>query len=401
MIDILSQKATIGFYFHIPFCPHICPYCDFIKTSKFTKKDIIEYFNELKIQLKFFIDNIPEYHNKHITVYFGGGTPGLFEASYYKELFDILNSFFYIEEATLETNPLTNLERRFEDYLNVGFNRITLGAQSLCSNALKILGRKHTPENILNNIKWAKNAGFKNIQVDLIYGLKNGVRTISVKDEIESLYEAGSSGISAYALTIEKRTLFAKTDFANDDIAVQEYYEILSKCKSIGFQQHETSNFSSLDTKHNNIYWYGMPYIGIGTGSHGLLPSTKEYPYGIRYKIGEESEASYAPGNDKLIFSDKNERMKNFSIHYETPRSKQDYISEMIFTLLRTPNGIPLDWLKLYSGNNDILNILLNNSKINRAIHEGKILFSERSISLSPEEKIRGDSWVADFISLI
>ena len=229
MIDILSQKATIGFYFHIPFCPHICPYCDFIKTSKFTKKDIIEYFNELKIQLKFFINNIPEYHNKHITVYFGGGTPGLFEASYYKELFDILNSFFYIEEATLETNPLTNLERRFEDYLNVGFNRITLGAQSLCSNALKILGRKHTPENILNNIKWAKNAGFKNIQVDLIYGLKNGVRTISVKDEIESLYEAGSSGISAYALTIEKRTLFAKTDFANDDIAVQEYYEILNK----------------------------------------------------------------------------------------------------------------------------------------------------------------------------
>ena len=82
MIDILSQKATIGFYFHIPFCPHICPYCDFIKTSKFTKKDITEYFNELKTQLKFFIDNIPEYHKKHITVYFGGGTPGLFEASF-------------------------------------------------------------------------------------------------------------------------------------------------------------------------------------------------------------------------------------------------------------------------------------------------------------------------------
>jgi coproporphyrinogen III oxidase-like Fe-S oxidoreductase len=144
-----------------------------------------------------------------------------------------------------------------------------------------------------------------------------------------------------------------------------------------------------------------MPYIGIGTGSHGLLPSTKEHPYGIRYKIGEDSDASYAPGNDKLIFSDKKERVKNFSIHYETPRSKQDYISEMIFTLLRTPNGIPLDWLKLYSNNNDILNILSNNSKINRAIQEGKILFSECSISLSPEEKIRGDSWVADFISLI
>ncbi|APJ02950.1 radical SAM protein [Silvanigrella aquatica] len=401
MIELPLQKSKIGFYFHIPFCPHICPYCDFIKTSKFTKKDVTSFFEELTIQLEYFISKIPEYTKQHITVYFGGGTPGLFEASYYENFFNILRKNYIIEEATLETNPYTNIERRFEDYYNIGFNRITLGAQSLCLNTLKTLGRKHKPEHILNNIAWARKSGFENIQVDLIYGLKKGVRTISIQDEIKKLHDTGASGISAYALTIENRTLFAKSDYANEDIAAHEYLEILKICSLLNFRQHETSNFSSLETFHNNIYWYGYPYIGIGTGAHGLLPPTQENPFGIRYKIGNDSEKTYAPGNDQLIFSDKINRMKNFSVVYESPRSQREYFEEMIFTLLRTPKGIPLNWLNKYSNKENINEILKQNLKIKRAIHEGKILLSEVSIALSPEEKIRGDSWVADFISLI
>lgn len=401
MIALPMQQSKLGFYFHIPFCPHICPYCDFIKTSKFTKKDASLFFSELKLQLEYFIKQIPEYQKQHVTVYFGGGTPGLFEASYYEELFHILNQNFTIEEATLETNPYTNIERKFNDYYRIGFDRITLGAQSLCPDTLKILGRKHTPKNVLENIEWAQKAGFKNIQVDLIYGLKNGIRTIPVQKEIELLNATGASGISAYALTIEKRTLFAKTDFANEDTAANEYQEILKKCFSIGFKQLETSNFSSFETKHNNIYWYGKPYIGIGTGAHGLLPTSEKYPYGIRYKIGEDPKKELQPGNDELIFSNKKERMKNFSIVYETPRSKREYIEEMIFTLLRTPNGIPFNWLQAHFAHKNMKEIFIKNSKIDRAINEGKILLLDKSIALSPEEKIRGDSWVSDFISLI
>ncbi len=401
MIDLPMQKSKLGFYFHIPFCPHICPYCDFIKTSKFSKKDVTLFFSEMKLQLEYFIKQLPEYNKQYVTVYFGGGTPGLFEASYYEDFFQIIKENFLIEEATLETNPLTNIERRFDDYFRIGFNRITLGAQSLCPQTLKLLGRKHSPENIIKNIDWARKAGFENIQVDLIYGLKNGVRTIPVQKEIELLHSAGASGISAYALTIEKRTLFAKTDFANEDVAANEYSEILRKCLAIGFKQLETSNFSSLETKHNNIYWYGKPYIGIGTGAHGLLPDTKKYPYGIRYKIGNETDKTYAPGNDELIFSDIKSRMKNFSIVYETPRNKREYVEEMIFTLLRTPSGIPFDWLQKNVDNKNIIEILTKNSKIKRAIKERKILLLEKSIALSSEEKIRGDSWVADFITLI
>ena len=401
MIDLSMQQSNLGFYFHIPFCPHICPYCDFVKTSKFTRKDVTLYFSEMKIQLEYFIKQIPEYQKQFVTIYFGGGTPGLFEAAYYEEFFKIIKENFHIEEATLETNPLTNIERRFENYFRVGFNRITLGAQSLCPQTLKLLGRKHSPESILKNIEWARKAGFENIQVDLIYGLKNGVRTIPIQKEIEILHNAGASGISAYALTIEKRTLFAKTDFANEDVAANEYQEILKKCLSIGFKQLETSNFSSLETKHNNIYWYGKPYIGIGTGAHGLLPKSESKPYGIRYKIGDETEATYAPGNDELIFADKKSRVKNFSIIYENPRNKREYIEEMIFTLLRTPNGIPFDWIEKNFENKNISELFSKNSKIKRAIKEGKIILFENSIALSSEEKIRGDSWVAEFITLI
>lgn len=392
------QQAKLGFYFHIPFCPHICPYCDFIKTSKFTKKDVSIYFSELLAQLEYFISLIPEYYNQNVTIYFGGGTPGLFEASYYEKFFKIISNYFIIEEATLETNPLTNYERRLNEYFQLGFNRITLGAQSLCQSVLNFLGRKHTSKNILDNINWACKAGFKNIQVDLIYGLKNGIRTIPIQNEIELIYEAGCSGISAYALTLEKRTLFGKTDYANEDIAVNEYFEILKKCKDIGFTQLETSNFSALEAKHNNIYWYGYPYIGIGTGAHGLLPSSSKFPYGIRYKIGNETNEVYELGNDKLIFSDEKIRKNNFSIIYDSVRSKKEYVEEMIFTLLRTPNGIPYEWLNNIGINKSVF---LQNIKIQRAIIEGRILELDSSIALSPEEKIRGDAWVSDFISLI
>lgn len=401
MIVIPNQKSNIGFYFHIPFCPHICPYCDFIKTAKFSKKDTNLFFLELENQLNYFIENLKEYYQQNITVYFGGGTPGLFEASAYTKFFDILNKYFIIEEATLETNPLTNFARRLIDYKAIGFNRITLGAQSLCPKTLNILGRKHTPENILTNLDWAKNAGFENIQVDLIYGLKKEIRTIDIENEIEILVNHGASGISSYALTIEQRTQFAKSDYSDDENAVNEYYKILHKCLALHLMQVETSNFSKYPTKHNNLYWFGKPYIGLGTGAHGLLPATKDSPYGTRYKIGPDSFQTYSLGNDKIIFSDKIERGKNFSIKFDQPRNKQEYIDEMLFTLLRTPNGIPFYWLEKFINKQEFLDKFIKNSKLKRALTEKRIIISEDFIALSAIEKIRGDSWVNDFISLI
>ena len=397
------QKSKIGFYFHIPFCPHICPYCDFTKTKQFQKKDIDIYFEQLEIQLDFFLsklENSSTSDKPFATAYFGGGTPGLFKSHFYKPLLEKLKIFYSLEEITLETNPYTNYEKNFSDYKNAGFTRLTLGAQSLCPQTLKTLGRKHTPQDVLKNLHWAKNAGFDNIQVDLIYGLKKDLRTIHVEDEIRTLKENGATGISAYFLTLEKRTLFANSNLVDEDNGVEEYFKTLEQCKLLGFKQLETSNFSQFPAIHNNLYWYGHPYIGIGTGAHGLLPSTKENPYGLRYKIGQPVE-SHAPGDDILIFKDSEKCKKNFEIIYDEPRTLKEFIQENIFTLLRTPEGLNLPWLEKISGQEDLVQKLQKHAKFSRGLQEGKLLFVHNHLVISAQEKIRGDSWALEFISLL
>jgi oxygen-independent coproporphyrinogen-3 oxidase len=400
MINSSSQK-WLGFYFHIPFCPHICPYCDFIKTSRFSKKDITIFFSKLEEQLHYFLNILKERNSDfcqgdtHATIYFGGGTPGLFSSEYYGDLIATIKQNFILKEVTLETNPFSNRIKNFEGYRKVGFDRVTLGAQSLCEKTLKHLGRKHTPSQILENIQELKQSGFENIQVDLIYGLQKEIRTTKIEDEIQLLADAGASGISTYALSIENRTEFAKfTHFADEENAVQEYASILNKCQEIGFEQIETSNFSKFEARHNHIYWHGHPYIGIGTGAHGLMPPTEENPYGIRYKVGNPQK-TLGKANDFLVYEDPDECKKNFMLHYEKSRSKEEYTEEMIFTLLRTKKGIPLDWI---SG---VFYTLLENPKIKRAIVEQKIVCDGRFIALSAAEKIRGDAWALDFISIL
>lgn len=400
----LNQQSSLGFYFHIPFCPHICPYCDFTKTSQFQKKDVDVYFQELGSQLEYFINLLFTHNNvtkgDNITVYFGGGTPGLFKAKFYLPMLNKLRENFILEEVTIETNPYTNYEKNFLEYKNAGFNRITLGAQSICPNTLKNLGRKHTPQDVLKNIAWAKQAGIENIQVDLIYGLKKEIRTLNIENEIQALYDAGATGISAYFLTLEKRTLFANTNLVDDENGVEEYLKILNKCKELGFKQIETSNFSKYEAKHNNLYWYGLPYIGVGTGAHGLLPASSDCPYGIRYKIGDNIKTS-SPGNDILIYSEDKNCKNNFQIMYEKPRTKEEYIEENIFTLLRTPTGISADWLINMTNNVDIVKKILTNAKFERALVEGKIFYQNNKIYLSAGEKIRGDAWALEVISTI
>lgn len=405
----LPQRARLGFYFHVPFCPHICPYCDFTKTSKFSRSDVTAFFAALERQLAFFLNELKTHHyskffttpKQAVTVYFGGGTPGLFAADLYEPLFLQLKNEFDLEEVTIETNPFTNNQAKLFSYQKMGFNRITLGAQSLCAQTLSLLGRKHTPQDVLQNLEWARAAGFENVQADLIYGLKAGVRTQRVRDEIHALVQAGASGISTYALSIEARTLFAvQAHLADDEVAVQEYEEIVETCAQLGLAQIETSNFSRFAAKHNNLYWHGLPYIGLGTGAHGLLPSTTDHSYGRRYKVGKETTVR-APGDDALVFQEPTQLESLFSIQYEPTRTRAQYLQEMIFTLLRTERGIPAAFLQEFLSGVNIQHALQTHPKIKRGLEEGKIVWDGSHVYLSPYEKIRGDAWALDFSDFI
>lgn len=391
----LAQRSRLGIYFHVPFCPHICPYCDFVKTSKFSKQDVDRFFAAAERQLKKQIASVPE-TLQVCTVYFGGGTPGLFLGDRYQSLLETVRNRFEIEEITIETNPFTNSERSLKSYFEMGFTRLTLGAQSIDDNVLKALGRKHSPRDVIENIENARSLGFKQVQVDLIYGLKPGTRSNPIEEEVKALVQYGATGISSYALSLEARTQFANTDWAHEDVAVSEYSSLVDVCAEIGMQQLETSNFSFFPALHNNIYWYGLPYLGIGTGAHGLLPATQDAPLGRRYSVGlPVTERS--PGDDLLEFSTREDEL--FCLQFEEPRTEKEYFDEMVFTLLRTPTGLPWDWLN--EQRNDGKVVLMSSPLVQRAISEDLLQVTESALHISSKEKIRGDAWCLQLCSLL
>ncbi|MCA2959468.1 MAG: radical SAM protein [Silvanigrellales bacterium] len=407
------QLPRTGIYLHVPFCPHICPYCDFVKTSRFQAKGVTALLEDAR---KTFASLAPHYvawaktqaplsseSLPAVTLYFGGGTPGLLDARHYENLVCDVRSQFNVEEFTLETNPYTNRDSRFEGYARLGVDRITLGAQSLDNTTLAFLGRKHTALDVLRSLEQARAAGIKQAQVDLIYGLVAGVRKRSLTDEIRSLAAAGATGISAYALAVESRTSFGQEAArgvrkADDDAAATEYAELLDACEECGFLQVETSNFSRFPSLHNNIYWYGLPYMGLGTGAHGLMPPHTGAPFGTRYRVGSVPK-TLAPGDDDLPFHDAAQAVPLFALEKEPVRTASDFLTEMIFTLLRTPTGLPLAWLEA-SGAPGARQRLLRDGRVARGIAEGLLRLENNTLHVAPHEKVRGDSWCAVIATL-
>ena len=329
------------------------------------------------------------------TLYFGGGTPGLFPASAFAPLIAEIQKDFALQEVTLETNPFTNRPNFFKDYKSVGIHRVTLGVQSLCSQALVFLGRKHTAQDVERNIKGLRDAGITNIQVDLIYGLKPGTRTTLLHEEIRTLLLWGATGISAYALTLEEQTLFAKNPaFAHEETASNEYLEILETCQEFGLVQWETSNFSLTPPLHNSLYWHGKPYFGLGTGAHGLLPAAAQTPYGQRYAVGPEKYEFHGLGDYKLG------QNEDFVMQYEEPRTLLQMREELFFTLLRTPEGIPLGVWDKMTHKVPCQDLLRISPKLARAHQEGLISI-EQGWQVAAKEKIRGDGWALELLKTL
>lgn len=392
-----AARARLGIYVHVPFCPHICPYCDFVKTARFTKADVDAFFAALPAQLDLLLASVPE-HIRVATLYFGGGTPSLFPAARYKPLVEKIRARFEIEEFTVESNPFSNVEKHFKEMFELGVDRITLGAQGLNPLVLNYLGRKHSPEQVVQNILSARAAGIENIQVDLIFGIRPLQQQRNIVSEIEKLVQSGASGVSCYLLTIEESTAFRAEENASDEAVVAEYEHISKTCARLGLAQHETSNFSRTASRHNRLYWYGLPYLGLGTGAHGLLPPTPEHPLGRRYQVGQLQPRSQA-GDDALSFREDSERL--FEIVWaQEQRTRSDALQEMILTLLRTQSGLPLAWLNAVYPN-QVLESLWQDARICRALASG---FLERTVThlrLSPAEKLRGDSWAVHVSSLL
>ena len=269
----IRGKMTKNAYIHIPFCASKCKYCAFVS-----------FDDKLHLQQEYFkslFDEIEYCYNGELlkTLYIGGGTPSLVESRFYKELFARFN-FEKGAEITLEVNPATVNQQYLKELFDIGINRLSIGVQSFDDDILKIIGRRHTSEQAIETIEIAEKAGFKNISIDLIYGLP----TQTIKQwhrTLEQVAKLNISHISTYGLKIEEGTYFYKNlpeNLPEEDDCAQMYLDCIDMLKESGFHHYEISNFakSGFESQHNITYWKNSEYYGFGAAAHG-------YTNGQRY----------------------------------------------------------------------------------------------------------------------
>ncbi|WP_075618133.1 radical SAM family heme chaperone HemW [Paenisporosarcina indica] len=273
-----------GVYIHIPFCHQICHYCDFNKVF-FKNQPVDEYIEALGMEMKMFIEKYQD--RLHIeTIFLGGGTPTALSAEQLQRLFELIKQHIpqqHLMEFTSEANPDELTRDKLVVMKDNGINRLSLGVQSFDEDLLTRLGRTHSNEHVYETIQMAKDIGFSNISIDLMYGLP-GQTMDQWKDTLAKALELNLPHYSAYSLIVEPKTVFynlmtkGKLILPGEDLEADMYEVLMSEMDSNGIQQYEISNFAKPGyySRHNNLYWDNVSYAGFGAGAHG-------YAKGIRY----------------------------------------------------------------------------------------------------------------------
>lgn len=266
-----------GIYVHIPFCAIKCMYCDFYS--------IADRNNQIPSFIKTVVKEIEIYETTDDslifdTIFFGGGTPSILDASSLEKIINALDKKFNlsnVKEFTIEANPGEAPKERLKDFLDLGVNRLSIGVQSLHQNILTFLTRIHNPKQVLETFNNATQVGYKNISCDLIYSIPNQTWEMWEKD-LSQIIDLEPNHISAYNLTVENGTdLFdmvktKKVIMPYDDKCGDWFLKTHQVLKEHGYWGYEISNFSKngMECKHNIHYWRIDPYLAFGPSAHGF-----------------------------------------------------------------------------------------------------------------------------------
>ena len=278
-------------YIHIPFCVKKCDYCDFLSfaADEQTQKS---YVAALQKELAFYG---AKYRGRRITtIFIGGGTPSWLKEDYMQAIMETVYHYFSVEqdaEITIECNPGTITEHKFEVYRKIGINRLSIGLQSAHNEELKILGRIHTFEQFLKTYDMARKHGFSNINIDLMSSLPGQTPEIFC-DSLYQVLKLKPEHISAYSLIIEKGTPFYELyrfDAVKQEAGMQteslpteeEEYQTTKMTQHIlkeaGYHWYEVSNFAKpgYECRHNIGYWKRVDYLGVGLGASSLIDNVR------------------------------------------------------------------------------------------------------------------------------
>jgi putative oxygen-independent coproporphyrinogen III oxidase len=279
--------VTLSFYAHIPYCVKRCGYCDFNTYTPGELKegsDIAQVSNgyiDLLIQESKIARTEVDTKEPIPTIFFGGGTPTLMEPADLGRVLKSLESDFGFAkdiEITIEANPDTVSKEKLEALRNVGINRISFGMQSAAPHVLAVLDRTHNPENVVKATKWAREVGFEQVSVDLIYGTP-GESIADWEATIDSALALPINHISAYALIVENGTKLAaqvkrgEIVIPDDDQTADKYLLADEKFSKAGFTWYELSNWAKpgSECRHNIAYWQGANWWGLGPGAHSHI----------------------------------------------------------------------------------------------------------------------------------
>ncbi len=340
-----------GLYIHIPFCVRKCNYCAFLSFNAETSPRK-EYTDALVSEIAYRAGELgrPEID----TVYVGGGTPSVLDISQMRDIMHAVKESFRVREdaeITIEANPATLGRKdgvtlaKLQAYRSMGFNRLSMGVQSMDNDRLHFLGRIHTAENVARDMRLIRSKGFGNVNLDLIFSVPGETAADALKD-LERIIELEPEHISCYSLQIEEGTPFGEMAASGgltevpDEEDRETYHRICRRLEEAGYEHYEISNFarkgddrnapSPYRSRHNSLYWDMSDYIGVGLGASGFVN-------GRRYKnitdIGEyidvfgmhpvmESGRAGLPAADEHI------------------NGPFDNISEAVFTGLRRREGI-------------------------------------------------------------
>ena len=259
-------------YIHIPFCDHICAYCDFPKVfGRYFDKSL--YIERLLQEIDSFA--IPEHSLK--TIYIGGGTPSSLSLENLERLLSHLERWLPVEELTIEANPESLTAEKLALFKKHHVNRISLGAESSKERILKAMGRCHTPKDIVLAVERAHAAGFDNISLDFIYGYP-GTTIQDSLDDLDFALRLSPSHLSFYSLQVEDNTLLKqKGTLVDDDSLADAYSSLCRKLSDNGFERYEVSNFArpGRESQHNLTYWHDEEYYGCGMGASGFVQDVR------------------------------------------------------------------------------------------------------------------------------
>lgn len=290
-------------YIHIPFCEHICHYCDFNKVF-LQGQPVDEYLKMMKKEMQLQVKTYPSAPELE-TIFVGGGTPTSLNETQLQYLCDSISETFTLKkdgEYTFEANPGELSREKLEILYHSGVNRLSFGVQSFTDDLLKRIGRTHRAADVYETIEKAQSVGFTNISIDLIYGLP-GQTIEDFTDTLDKALALDLPHYSSYSLIVEPKTVFynlmqkGKLHLPPQDTEANMYEKLMETMEKHNLHQYEISNFArtGFESRHNLTYWNNEEYYGIGAGAHGYTGGKRIANHGPVKKYMNPLQADELP----------------------------------------------------------------------------------------------------------